>query len=503
MTPTAIIEAAAARLAALLGPGGVHAAPALDVAGVRPGLEVFPADRDQLAAVLAVAGELGLSVCPAGGGTKLGWGAAPRSCDILLRTVPRAPASPSGGPGTPAPVPAAPDGPLYAVIEYDPENLTLKAGVGARVADLQALVAADGLMLPLDPPLPGAATLGGVVATNDHGPRRLRHGSLRDVVLGIEAVLAGGERIKAGGRTIKNVTGYDLTRLFVGSFGSLGVLSAITVRLLPRPECEALAVVALPDMETAFRLMEPIWASQLEPAALALISPGLRGLLPERTADLLAAPEGMLALVVAAEGHPAAVGRHLREIAGFAGSPPTRVIDAPTEVQTVWSGLAETRGLARRAGYGLEIKVTTSLSGTRPLLEAFDTESRAVWLADLGCGTAAVWLRPGDGPAGGPDAEGPADTRSAGASAASPAVDLTADPAREPAADGLVPLLTSLRACAVRGGGSLVIVRDDPCSAQGFDPWGGPPDGLDLMRRLKGRFDPAGLLNPGRNVGGI
>jgi glycolate oxidase FAD binding subunit len=449
-----------ARLESFLGSGNVRTSPVMEVAGVRPGLEVFPADPDQLAAIMAVAGELGLTVCPAGGGTKLGWGAPPRSCDLLVRTVP-----PTDGSGA-----------LAAVIEYDPENLTLAAGSGVRIIDLQTLAAADDLILPLDPPLPNAATLGGVAATNDHGPRRLRYGSLRDVVLGVKAVLAGGGRIKAGGRTIKNVTGYDLTRLFVGSFGSQCVMSEITVRLLPRPESRQSAVVVLRDAETAFRVVEAILASQLEPTALSLVSPALGGLLCSEASDAFAAPEGALVLIVAAEGHPAAVGRHMRDVATLAGGSPVTVVESPAAVQAVWTGLDEVRGLARRAGYGFEAKIAVPIAGIWPLLEAFATAPQAAWLADVGCGTAGLWLRSG---IGGDDAEG------------------------DEGDDSAIAFVLALRARATRLGGSLVVVQSHLRAVPALDPWGAHPDGLDMMRRLKRRFDPLGLLNPGRNVGGI
>src|SRR5665648_531709 len=139
-------------------------------------------------------------------------------------------------------------GTLAAITEYDPDNLVVTAGAGVTVAALRDLAASDGLVFPLDPPSPDRATLGGVLSTNDHGPHRLVHGSLRDVVLGLTAVLVGGERVRAGGRTIKNVTGYDLTRLFVGSFGSLGIVSEATVRLLPGPACEHVLSASLPDL---------------------------------------------------------------------------------------------------------------------------------------------------------------------------------------------------------------------------------------------------------------
>ena len=126
-------------------------------------------------------------------------------------------------------------GGLPAAADVDADNLTLTGSAGTTVAEARAAAdARQGRMLPLDPGHPARATIGGVVATGDQGARGAGYGGVRDVVLGLRATLADGSAVKFGGRTMKNVTGYDMTKLFVGSFGVLGVITEVTFRLLPR-----------------------------------------------------------------------------------------------------------------------------------------------------------------------------------------------------------------------------------------------------------------------------
>jgi glycolate oxidase FAD binding subunit len=134
---------------------------------------------------------------------------------------------------------------LSQVIDYAPEELVLTAQAGVKLATLEKLVAAEGQMLPFEPPhlgkllgAKGSATLGGALAANLSGPRRIRAGASRDHFLGLEAVTGRGELMKAGGRVVKNVTGYDLAKLMAGSWGTLAVLTEVTIKLLPAARTE-------------------------------------------------------------------------------------------------------------------------------------------------------------------------------------------------------------------------------------------------------------------------
>ena len=189
---------------------------------------------------------------------------------------------------------------LDRIVEFDPDNLCVTVEAGMPLARLQELIAEKKVLLPLDPPDGARVTVGGLVAANLSGPRRLQHGTIRDWVLGMRVVLPDGERIRCGGRVIKNVSGYDMNKLFIRSFGTLGIVTEVTVKLLPMPAAQASVMGLFPDLSGAAAVVEKVLASFLLPEALDLLDPG--------ALDLLAP----------ALGHGATGGFAL--VAGFTGS---------------------------------------------------------------------------------------------------------------------------------------------------------------------------------------
>ena len=179
-----------------------------------------PASYEEAAELLKASGEVARAIRPVGGGTKLAWGAAGRA-DLDLSTAS-----------------------LTAIREHNAGDLTAVLEAGARLAHVQDVFAEAGQMLALDPPLGAgdAATIGGIVATADSGPLRHRYGAPRDLVIGITVALSDGTVAKSGGKVIKNVAGYDLGKLFAGSFGTLGLILGVAVRLHPRPATRATAL---------------------------------------------------------------------------------------------------------------------------------------------------------------------------------------------------------------------------------------------------------------------
>ncbi len=166
---------------------------------------------------------------------------------------------------------------LDGVVDYQPSELVLTARAGTSLATIGALLAQHGQHLAFEPPDtsallgPGRATLGGIVACNLSGPRRVRAGAARDHVLGVAAVTGRAEAIKAGGKVVKNVTGYDLPKLFTGSYGTLAALTEITVKVLPRPEKTRTVLVLGLDARAAVRAMAEVMAGPLDPSAVAYL----------------------------------------------------------------------------------------------------------------------------------------------------------------------------------------------------------------------------------------
>ncbi|WP_030902260.1 FAD-binding oxidoreductase [Streptomyces sp. NRRL F-5126] len=213
------------------------------VAGVAAGDVVAPSSADEVAEVLRSTRG---SVVAVGAGTKTGWAAPPSSCDLLLRT--------SG---------------LGRIVEHVPGDLIAVAEAGVRLDTLQKRLAEHGQMLALDPPEEGA-TLGGIVGANASGPRRLRYGTVRDLLIGVRVVLADGTAARSGGKVVKNVAGYDLGKLYTGAHGALGIVVSTVWRLHPLPKASGAVIVPVADGAEAGRLAALVARSTLTPTAVEL-----------------------------------------------------------------------------------------------------------------------------------------------------------------------------------------------------------------------------------------
>jgi len=211
---------------------------------------------EQLAAQIREHGTAGRAVRPVGGGTKLGWGTPGPDGAIDVET--------SG---------------LNEIAEHNVGDFTAVLGAGVRLADAQAAFAAEGQMLALDPPLGAAdgATVGGMIATADSGPLRHRYGGVRDLVVGMTVILSDGTIAKSGGKVIKNVAGYDVAKLFAGSYGTLGLIASVSVRLHPLPSRNATAIASCEDPALLAAAAAALAAHPLEADCLDVAWDGDRG----------------------------------------------------------------------------------------------------------------------------------------------------------------------------------------------------------------------------------
>ena len=420
-----------------------------------PAVEVRPDGVEGLGLILAGANDAGKTVLVCGGGTKLGWGAMPVRADLLLNLSD-----------------------LCGFSELDPDSLTLSVAAGTSVREVAAQAKSIGRLFPLDPGTPARATVGGVVATGDQGARGAGYGGVRDVVLGMKAVLADGTPVKFGGRTMKNVTGYDLTRLFVGSFGVLGVITEVTFRLLPRPSRQAVAALPLASLAQARAIAARIVASSLFPLCVEVVSPGFAHMVGSPVAGLTAGSEdsnGCL-LLAGFAGHPAAVARSLADVETlYRGEAPggrAQTIWGDDEAETVYAALAEARPAAVAAGLPVVARAAMPQSEVWAIAEAFAATEQ-------------------------PGGVGPVYR----IGAARGTLDLYAAP--DGGAQALSDRLGFLRLQAAPAGGHLVVTQGLAELGPGFDPWGDTGSSLRVMKAVKERFDPHGTLNCRRFVGGI
>jgi glycolate oxidase FAD binding subunit len=330
---------------------GPRPLPAASARGRRAGgavLSVRPSTPEEAAALLRTLAQEGRAVAPRGGGTKP-WG--PPVDGTPLET---------GG--------------LDRILEHNVGDFTAVLEAGVRLADAQAAFAAEGQMLALDPPLGAGdgATVGGLVATADSGPLRHRFGGVRDLVVGISVVLSDGTQAKAGGRVIKNVAGYDLSKLFAGSFGTLGLISTVSVRLHPLPSATATARAASDD-----------------PDALARAAAGLAGLPLEADALDVAWAQGRGAVLVRFGG--AAAGEQAEQVASRLREAGLGEADVVDDDDALWAA----QRARQRAPEGVVLKVSGVIADLATVLRAAEAE-RGTVVSRAGLGLSWVALEGGD-----------------------------------------------------------------------------------------------------------
>ena len=162
---------------------------------------------------------------------------------------------------------------MTRILQYEPRDLTISVEAGLRYAELTRLLAADGLMIPLDPPWADTATVGGVIAANLSGPRRRLYGTARDLVIGMRFVTLDGALVDTGGMVVKNVAGLDMAKMLIGSFGTLAVIASVNFKLIPLPKQSRTLVFEFDRARDALALRDRVLKSILPVAALDVLSP--------------------------------------------------------------------------------------------------------------------------------------------------------------------------------------------------------------------------------------
>lgn len=431
--------ALAHELAAVCGAAHVREAlpPDLAIDELLPAVEVSPASADEVAAVLRLASERGLAVVPAGSFSSQHTGRIPDRADILLRTSR-----------------------LRGIEHYDPGDLTLGVHAGATLSELDAAVAPHRQFVPLDPCCAATRTVGGVLATAAQGPLRHAFGGPRDFCLGVTFVTADGRIAKGGGRVVKNVAGYDLMKLLIGSYGTLGVLVSANFKLFPAPRRPRTFLCSFPSLAQAIEFRDRLLASPLTPLSLDIVSP--------LAANYLSAGFDPSAWTVAlrASGSDAVLARYRSEL----GSAVTRELDAPADTG-LWLGIADfERSVAARHRNAMSVAVSITIADVEAALAAAE---RIAPQHNLLC--AAVG-RIGVG------------------SLTLAFVPLAVDP---PSAMQYAAAASALRA-ALPPGASAVVQRCPVEAKRHFDVWGSCSTDLDAMRAVRRTLDSQQLLNRGR-----
>ena len=410
-------------------PGG----PADAVFGMVPAAVASPGTVTEAADLLRAAAGYGLAILPRGAGTKLTWGTPPDRCDLVVET-----------------------NRLDRVIEHAAGDLVVRVQAGLTMTRLAAGLATAGQQLALDVPAgPSGGTVGGVVAAGAAGPRRLRYGAPRDLLIGITVVLADGTVASAGGKVVKNVAGYDIGKLFAGSHGTLGLITEATFRLHPLPEAAAYVVVPCATAAGALEAVRAAIDSQLAPSAAEIDRP---------------APGLPVSVCLLFEGTTDAISERVTRMRDILGDG-ARAAGAPPE----WWG----RSVA--AADATALRIAFAPGALPSVLDAVDE-------------TAAT-LSPG--------ILRPAIRGSAGAGVLK--AGLTAQTSPDVAASFVAAVRRRLAAPPGWGDlpGASVTVVHAPAEILGRVDVFGPVTAAELMLAVKNQFDPAHLMSPGRFAGGI
>ncbi len=417
--------------------------------GAPPKAIARPGSREQVGELLRLAHAEQLTVSAGGSLTKQHLGGIPRPIDLMV-SLER----------------------LNRITDYQPNDLTLSVETGIRMADLTATLRKKGQMLPLDPPFGAQATVGGVIATNGSGPNRLAYGSARDMVLGVHFVTGDGTLAKSGGKVVKNVAGYDVAKLLIGSLGSLGIVTDVTFKTFPVPPARATFLAGFPDLGQVLRAAHRILHSPFAAEALDLLDREAWNLLPVR-------PELSSAFVLAvrtAGPEPVVerMGQEIPTLLHAAGSLEIMPL-AGQEESDLWTGIQEFTPLFLGAqDNGVVVKSSVVITRMEDVLAAarrIASESKLASATLTRAGTGIVysylWTQ--------------ADA---------------SDAALASSCESLVRQTEQL--------GGRAIVEWAPMNVkEKINIWGSLRDDFALMQLLKSQFDPHGILNPGRFYGGI
>ena len=458
MTTVATQSSLAQELAAICGPEQVEenvlALHEFVIDEVAPALAVSPGSNDELAAVLALATQKNICVVPAGGFTAQAMGRVPERVDILLRSHR-----------------------LNQILHYDAGDLTVGVGAGCTLARLQATLAEREQFLPVDPAQPEIATIGGLLATAAHGPLRHGYGGLRDFCIGIQFVTGEGKLAKAGGRVVKNVTGYDLMKLMIGSQGTLGVIVSANFKVSPRPRQTRTFNMEFARLAEAIAFRERLAKSALTPICLEIISSRAveylaAGQVPARDPDEfhpaqpLAAEKSFWQLSLRAAGSDAVLARYRREL----GSAVTQELEAAEE-ESFWQRVSNVApAISARHRNAMIVNMNVVPAALQSAIAAAEQAAVDNNFIPATIGRAVLGLL------------------------AIGFIPLSVDP---PSAMQYATAVSALRS-ALPDDASAVVLRCPTEAKRHFCVWGSSVTDFSSMLAVKRALDPKGILNRGR-----
>lgn len=423
--------------------------------GKRPKVLVHPGTMEEVSRIVAYAFDQTLTIIPIGNGTKIEIGNIPKKVDILLSTQR-----------------------LNRITDCDCDNLTLTAESGITLKEVQQRLAKEGrgYFIPLDPPFTEKATLGGIVATNSSGPKRYMYGTARDLVIGMKAVFPNGDIVASGGKTVKNVSGYDMSKLMIGSYGTLGIICEMTFKLLPLPEKEATLLIPFARLENADSFAQEIIGSQLLPSSIETLNRAAIGRL-KIPGSLI--EEANYLVAIGLDGVVEGIEREISELRERAKKSQSLdpIILYSEEHQSFWFALRDFSETLKKQNIPfLSLKSSFLISKGGEILRHYEdivnqSGIEGAFISHSGNGILYSFLFPGRG------------IRSK--------------------IESMIELIHKLTSEATKNEGNMVVESAPSLLKKKISVWGEMRSEYQVMRRLKEEIDPKGIFSPGRFIGGI
>ncbi len=412
--------------------------------GKAPETVVYPTSIAEVSQLLKEANEHGRAISPVGQGAFLHLGGVPKRYEQALCTTA-----------------------LNTLVDYQPADMTVKVGAGMSLAQLQAVLGENRQWLPLDPPCPERATVGGLIAANLNGPSRFSQGTVRDFLIGLRVVRSDGTLIKGGGQVVKNVAGYDLPKLYCGSFGTLGVIVEATFMIRPRPEAQTTFALTFSSAEKAGEAALKLTGSDIQPFFLELanFSP-----VPSHPLSGGPLPPGYL-LFVGFAGIQEEVDEQRSCLRAVLGDDECVVEElSADEAQTLSQALRDFP-VSGQAALRCKVSLQPTQLATFCADLAAEAQRRQIPVRLL--------ARAGNG------------------------ILYTAFEGEAVPDNQLLALVDWIRVQAARNNGFAVVEEIPSALKERANVWGTVGKAFPLMQRLKETLDPNGILNPGRFIGGI
>jgi glycolate oxidase FAD binding subunit len=421
-------RALAGSIESIVGAGYVTQEPLLEIDGLRPKLLVRPASAEEAAACLRVCSDNDAAVVPAGGMTWLERGNPLKRCEVVL-SLER----------------------MRDIVDYSPPDLTATVQAGLMLSEFNAVTEKQRQWLPLDPPGFRTASLGAVASCNSSGALRLGFGTPRDYVIGLKLAHADGSQSKSGGRVVKNVAGYDMNKLYVGSYGTLAILTELTFKLRPLPDRSSTVMITSRYRETLFKLAKQVLGSEFQPASVVLTSRICASLSTNWPDDVL---------VIRFIDSEAAVENQMNHVTRLTDDDSKTAVLGEAEADALWAAVADFDNREIQVRLSV-LRSSVPAAFEKALLAGFE----CVASADIGTGIIRVGFD--------------ADERTG------------------------IDHIQRLRSRETPFGVEVVVEKAPVGVRRTVDSWGEIGSAAELMRSIKQRFDPQSILNPGKFVLGL